>query len=189
MLNKPFHKLNKNFENIIDLNHNLFKKIQNLETIIKQKENSYFISNSDVTTNNNNNVAINKINSLNEEFDEKLNQKYKENQHHFCQSNDLFTDIEIENKISKVHAHLNNISFYMFVYKSGDYVSGSISGSGSWERYFRYAGSGNPSWKTWATGGNCGDCSSSGISNLHNRAGVFCGRRFYHLNLANAVLM
>ena len=127
-------KLNKNFENIIDLNHNLFKKIQNLETIIKQKENSYIISNSDVTTNNNNNVAINKINSLNEEFDEKLNQKYKENQHHFCQSNDLFTDIEIENKISKVHAHLNNISFYMFVYKSGDYVSDSISGSGSWER-------------------------------------------------------
>ena len=127
-------KLNKNFENIIDLNHNLFKKIQNLETIIKQKENSYIISNSDVTTNNNNNVAINKINSLNEEFDEKLNQKYKENQHHFCQSDDLFADIEIENKISKVHAHLNNISFYMFVYKSTDYVSDSISGSGSWER-------------------------------------------------------
>ena len=64
-----------NYENTTDLNHNLFKKIQNLETIIKLKENSYIILNSNVTSNNNNNVTINKINPLNEEFDEKLNQK------------------------------------------------------------------------------------------------------------------
>ena len=108
--------------------------IQNLEKIIKQKENSYITLNNNITKDNTNKVNISKINSPNEEFDEKLNQRYKENQHHFCESNDLFADKEIDNKIIKVNAHLNNISFYMYVYKSTDYVSGSISVYGSWER-------------------------------------------------------
>ena len=75
-----------------------------------------------------------KLNNKYKEFDENFHKKYIENQRHFCKSNDLFFDPEIENKINKVTARLNNISFSMYVYKSTDYVSDSISGSGIWER-------------------------------------------------------
>ena len=120
-------RLNMNYENIIHLNHDLIKKIQNLENIIKTKGDNPVIS-SKFNTNSS------KEDLQNKEFDEILNKKYIENQHHFCQSEDLFYDKEIENKIKKVRARLNNISFDMFVYKSDDYVSGSISGSGAWDR-------------------------------------------------------
>jgi len=111
----------KNYETIINQNDKLIKKIQKLEKAIGLKHISYSFNNS----------------TINEEeteiFDSELEKKYIDNQHHFCQSNDLFIDKEIDNKIKKVRAHLGNISFEMYVYKSDDYVSDSISGSGSWE--------------------------------------------------------
>ena len=111
----------KNYETIINQNDKLIKKIQKLEKAIGLKHISYSFNNS----------------TINEEeteiFDSELEKKYIDNQHHFCQSNDLFIDKEIDNKIKKVRAHLGNISFEMYVYISDDYVSDSISGSGSWE--------------------------------------------------------
>ena len=64
-----------------------------------------------------------------------MEKKYIENQHHFCQSNSLFFDKEIESKIKKVKAYFNDISFEMFVYNSTDFVSNSIRDYGSWESY------------------------------------------------------
>ena len=119
-------RLNTNYTKIINLNYYLIKKIQDLENILKKQRPNPIIS-SELNSNSS------KENSSNEEFDEILNKKYIENQIHFCQSDDLFYDTEIENKIKRVRAHLNNIAFYMFVYKSNDYVSDSISGSGAWE--------------------------------------------------------
>ena len=118
---RDFNKeLNNKYERIINVNSEINKKLQNLENTIKYNYISL--------------ASLNHNNALNEDFNENLRQKYLENQHHFCQSDDLFVDPEIENKIKKVNAHLNNISFSMYVYKSTDYVSGSISGSGIWER-------------------------------------------------------
>ena len=67
------------------------------------------------------------------EFDEKAKNKYIENQLHFCNSNDLFNDPEIENRINKVKASLNGISFDMYVYKNNDVVSKLISNVRNWE--------------------------------------------------------
>ena len=76
---------------------------------------------------------LNDKNSVDEIFDEKIKKKYMDNQINFCNSNDLFLDIDMENKIKKVNAHLNGISFNMFVYKENDVVSKFISSSGNWE--------------------------------------------------------
>ena len=70
---------------------------------------------------------------LDVEFDEKAKNKYIENQFHFCNSNDLFNDPEIENRINKVKASLNGISFDMYVYKNNDVVSKLISYARNWE--------------------------------------------------------
>ena len=66
-------------------------------------------------------------------FDEKIKNKYKENQLHFCNSNDLFFDPEVENKIKKVKARLNDISFNIYVYKDNDIISKHITNYGSYE--------------------------------------------------------
>lgn len=111
----------KNYETIINQNDKLIKKIQKLEKAIGLKHISYSFNNS----------------TINEEeteiFDSELEKKYIDNQHHFCQSNDLFIDKEIDNKTKKVRAHSGNISFETYVHKSDDHVSDSISGSGPWE--------------------------------------------------------
>jgi len=83
-----------------------------------------------------NNYTSNDIQT--EEFDEDLEKKYIENQHHFCQNNDLFFDKEIEKKILKVKAHLNDISFEMFVYNLTDVVSNAIKDFGYWENSSTY---------------------------------------------------
>ena len=119
-------KLNKNFSlnqlnniYIMNLKSDIFKKAKYLENLIKKKD----------ILNNNSTLTDFDI----EEFDEKLNQKYIESQHHFCKSNDLFLDSEIEKNIEKVKTHLINIEFEMFVYNNNDIVSKSIINSGSWE--------------------------------------------------------
>ena len=118
----------KNYEIIINQNNKLIKKIENLEKKIYIKNSAYSsnIKNSAYSSNNFTAIATKAIES--EIFDSKLAKKYIENQHHFCQSDDLFIDREIEEKIRRTRAHLYNISFEMYVYKSWDYVSDSIKG-------------------------------------------------------------
>jgi len=116
-------KIITNYETIINLNNQLIKKILNFEKSINDK----FIKFSF------NNYSFNATKK--EEFDSEMEKKYIENQHHFCQSNSLFFDKEIESKIKKVKAYFNDISFEMFVYNSTDFVSNSIRDYGSWESY------------------------------------------------------
>lgn len=120
ILNKKLSKnlsLNiTNRNNIIILKDEIFKRITNLERILKGKD-------------NNNKLDYNEE----EEFDENLKKKIIATQHYFCRNNDLFFDSEIENKIQHVKTSLNNISFYMYVYKENDIVSSSIIKSGAWE--------------------------------------------------------
>lgn len=119
-------KLNQNFSlnqlnniYIINLKDDIFKKVKYLENMIKRKD----------ILNDNSTIYDFDI----EEFDEKFNQKYIESQQHFCTSNNLFLDSEVEKKIIKTKSHLNNIEFEIFVYKSNDIVSNSIINTGSWE--------------------------------------------------------
>ena len=70
---------------------------------------------------------------LDVEFDEKAKNKYIKNQLLFCNSNGIFSIPSIENKIAKVKAHLNDISFNMYVYKDNDIIGNSINSSGSYE--------------------------------------------------------
>ena len=135
-------KLIKNYEIIINQNNKLIKKIENLEKNIYIKNSAYSsnIKNSAYSSNIKNSAYSSKNFTTSatkatetEIFDSKLAKKYIENQHHFCQSDDLFIDRETEEKIRRTRAHLYNISFEMYVYKFWDYVSDSIKGSGSWE--------------------------------------------------------
>ena len=79
-----------------------------------------------------NNIDSKELNNM--IFDEKMKNNYIENQIHFCKSHDLFFDPDVEKKIKKVNARLNNISFNMFVYKDNDVVSKFIRQSGNWEK-------------------------------------------------------
>ena len=112
-----------NYETIIEQNEKLIKKLKNLQKTLNHNFGIVFSFN---------NYTINDI--QNEEFDEELEKKYIENQHHFCMSNDLFIDKDIESKIAKVKINLNDISFEMFVYNSSDYVSNAIIKYGYWEK-------------------------------------------------------
>ena len=73
-------------------------------------------------------------NSDSEEFNENKYRKLIENQHHFCKSFGLFSDIQIEKFITKTSVKFNNISFDMFVYKNNDGVSETIINNGEWEK-------------------------------------------------------
>ena len=98
---------------------NIFKKIKIFENLLKNKG---IISQDFISEN---------VEGI--EFDEKIKKKYIENQLHFCHSNDLFLNTEIENKIQNVKAQLNDISFNMYVYKDNDVVSKLIRTAGNWE--------------------------------------------------------
>lgn len=119
MLNK---KTNKNLyanrlnnENINNLKIDLFRKIHILEKTIKSKNTSIIYE------------PENKI------FDQIIKNKIIENQKYFCQSNELFSDPEIESNIKNIKVNFNNIEFNMFVYKKNDIVSKTISELGVWE--------------------------------------------------------
>ena len=108
--------------NIMKQIKNIFIKLKYFENILKNKEKI-----------SKNNITKEFKESVQEIFDEKMKNKYIENQLHFCKSYDLFLDLIVENKIQNVTARLNNILFDMYAYKDNDYVSGSIRSSGSWE--------------------------------------------------------
>lgn len=103
------------------LKNDLLNRFKNLDSYIKNKDNL------------NDNSKIKDFENI--EFDENINKRLIENQKHFCKSNDLFLDHDIENNIKSVKIHLNNISYYMYVYKNNDVVSKSIIDIGSWEGY------------------------------------------------------
>ena len=105
-----------NNENLIYLKAELFRKIQKLESKIKLKDNN-----------------TNSEDSENNIFDQFINDKYREKQLRFCQGNNLFNDLEIENNIKKIKISFNNIEFSMFVYKINDGVSQNIINTGNWE--------------------------------------------------------
>ena len=105
---------------------NVMKRINNISERTKIFEN--FLKNKNIFSVNEKSEGL-----LDVEFDEKAKNKYIENQLHFCNSNDLFNDPEIENRINKVKASLNGISFDMYVYKNNDVVSKFISNVRNWE--------------------------------------------------------
>lgn len=119
-------KFEKKYDIIINLHGQIIKKLKYIDKFINNK---YFEISS---FNNSYNFE------QTEEFDFNQEKKYIENQHHFCKNNDLFFDREIESKIKKTRAHLNNVSFEMFIYNSTDYASNSISMYGSYENYSTY---------------------------------------------------
>ena len=108
--------------NIMKQIKNIFIKLKYFENILKNKEKI-----------SKNNITKEFKESVQEIFDEKMKNKYIENQLHFCKSYDLFLDLKVEKRIQKVNARLKNISFDMYVYKENDFVSGSIRSVGSWE--------------------------------------------------------
>ena len=108
--------------NIMKQIKNIFIKLKYFENILKNKEKI-----------SKNNITKEFKESVQEIFDEKMKNKYIENQLHFCKSYDLFLDLRVEKRIQKVNARLKNISFDMYVYKENDFVSGSIRSVGSWE--------------------------------------------------------
>ena len=108
--------------NIMKQIKNIFIKLKYFENLLKNKEKI-----------SKNNITKEFKESVQEIFDEKMKNKYIENQLHFCKSYDLFLDLKVEKRIQKVNARLKNISFDMYVYKENDFVSGSIRSVGSWE--------------------------------------------------------
>ena len=120
MINK---KLDKNKSINITVNDNIKSVKENLLIIKKNLERKF---------NDNDNLKINHID--NEIFNENINKKIIENQHHFCHIKELFYDKEIDNLITKKRINFGNISFNMFIYKNADSVSLSIKKEGSWEK-------------------------------------------------------
>ena len=108
--------------NIMKQIKNIFIKLKYFENLLKNKEKI-----------SKNYITKEFKESVQEIFDEKMKNKYIENQLHFCKSYDLFLDLKVEKRIQKVNARLKNISFDMYVYKENDFVSGSIRSVGSWE--------------------------------------------------------
>ena len=85
-----------------------------------------------------NNTSLNHYNYfLNEEndkiFTEMDRQKHIKQQNLFCQNQINNNNTKIEDKIKMVNIKFSNSNFDMFIYKSNDFLSNAISGSGSWE--------------------------------------------------------
>lgn len=85
-----------------------------------------------------NNTSLNHYNYfLNEEndkiFTEMDRQKHIKQQNLFCQNQINNNNTKIEDKIKIVNINFSNSNFDMFIYKSNDFLSNAISGSGSWE--------------------------------------------------------
>ena len=85
-----------------------------------------------------NNTSLNHYNYfLNEEndkiFTEMDRQKHIKQQNLFCQNQINNNNTKIEDKIKMVNIKFSKSNFDMFIYKSNDFLSNAISGSGSWE--------------------------------------------------------
>lgn len=68
-----------------------------------------------------------------ESFDKGINELYKKSQYYFCNNQNIFYIQKFEDKIKLIDIKFENISFNMFVYRTGDIVSNSLIKSKSWE--------------------------------------------------------
>ena len=85
-----------------------------------------------------NNNSLNHYNYFQKEENDKIftemdRQKHIKQQNLFCQNQINNNNTKIEDKIKMVNIKFSNSNFDMFIYKSNDFLSNAISGSGSWE--------------------------------------------------------
>ena len=85
-----------------------------------------------------NNSSLNHYNYFQNEENDKIftemdRQKHIKQQNLFCQNLINNNNTKIEDKIKMVNIKFSKSNFDMFIYKSNDFLSNAISGSGSWE--------------------------------------------------------
>ena len=85
-----------------------------------------------------NNTSLDHYNYFQNEENDKIftemdRQKHIKQQNLFCQNQINNNNTKIEDKIKMVNIKFSNSNFDMFIYKSNDFLSNAISGSGSWE--------------------------------------------------------
>lgn len=85
-----------------------------------------------------NNTSLNHYNHFQNEENDKIftemdRKKLIKQQNLFCQNLINNNNTKIEDKIKMVNIKFSNSNFDMFIYKSNDFLSNAISGSGSWE--------------------------------------------------------
>ena len=85
-----------------------------------------------------NNNSLNHYNYFQNEENDKIftemdRQKHIKQQNLFCQNQINNNNTKIGDKIKIVNINFSNSNFDMFIYKSNDFLSNAISGSGSWE--------------------------------------------------------
>ena len=85
-----------------------------------------------------NNSSLNHYNYFQNEENDKIftemdRQKHIKQQNLFCQNQINNNNTKIEDKIKMVNIKFSKSNFDMFIYKSNDFLSNAISGSGSWE--------------------------------------------------------
>ena len=114
-------RINKNNADKKEMMNELIEKMNNLEQKVDNLNKSFSLI--DITGN-----------KMIEEFDENIKNKIFENQGHFCQSNDLFRQPDIDTKIRTVKINFENVSFSMHIYRNNDYISNQIAKIGSWEK-------------------------------------------------------
>ena len=68
------------------------------------------------------------------EFNEVINEKFKQKQINFCNNISKYLNKDFENQIKLSEAHFNNITYNMFVYKENDIVSNTISDNHHYEK-------------------------------------------------------
>jgi FkbM family methyltransferase len=73
-----------------------------------------------------------------EEFNETINNEYRQKQNIFCTNIDKYLNHEFEKKIKLAKVIFKNLTYLMFVYKEKDGVSNSIIKANVWERYETY---------------------------------------------------
>ena len=68
------------------------------------------------------------------EFNEVINEKFKQKQINFCNNISKYLNKDFENQIKLSEVHFNNITYNMFVYKENDIVSNTISDNHHYEK-------------------------------------------------------
>ena len=72
------------------------------------------------------------------EFNEVINEEYRQKQNKFCNNISLYSNPNFENKIKLSKVIFNNITYSMFIYKENDLVSDSIYKKYSYEKNETY---------------------------------------------------
>jgi hypothetical protein len=72
------------------------------------------------------------------EFNEVINEEYRQKQNRFCNNISSYLNQDFENKIKLAKVFFNNISYIMYIYKENDIVSNSIYKEYSYEKKETY---------------------------------------------------